>query len=710
MDPTDPTEPMDTLDPAATRPRIAVVGAGVSGLTAAYELSTRAQVTLYDADDRAGGHADTTTVTTAGGEVNVDTGFIVHNDRTYPVLTRLFDELGVRTRPAEMSLSVRADDAHGGAGLEYAGARGAAGLFGDRRNLLRPAYLRMLGEVLRFHRRARRLLAVDAGTSEEQTLTQFLHEGGFSDYFVRHFMTPLVATVWSCDPDTAGSYPARYLFTFLDHHGMLQVFGSPQWRTVVGGSREYVRRVTAAVAGRGGEVLTGTSVTGVRQDAGSVVVTVADGTSRRFDGVVVATHPQQALDMLEQLSAVQREILSAIPYSRNEVQLHTDTSLLPRAAGARASWNHLERDGGGVVVTYDMTRLMRLPHADGTRYLVTLNAVDLVDPATVLATRRYGHPVYTPSSVAASRRAGELDTGRIVFAGAWQGWGFHEDGARSGHDAAVRLLQDPGATPPAQPAPPQRPVNRVLRTRVRHARTSPLVHRFTNRSWMWLVDLDHLPDHGAASWWRGAFVAGDHLGDPGRSIRDNIVDLLVERGVHAPVGRVAMAAMPRAWGNGFNPLSVFWCDAEDGSPLATVLEVRNTYGGRHAYVVRPDAAGRARADKELYVSPFHGTDGSYRIRAPRPVDGRVQVGITLETPGYSFTASVHGRPAHDGGPRWSDTVRAAPAALLTAVLIRVHGVWLWARRLPVQPRPDSHPEHHPEHHPEITRYTTPNGA
>lgn len=183
------------------RPTVAVIGSGVSGLTAAYRLSEGAEVTLFEAEDRIGGHADTSTVLTGGGEVNVDTGFIVHNDRTYPVLLQMFDELGVRTRPTGMSMSVRADSAHGGQGLEYAGARGPAGLFGDRRNLLRPAYLRMLWEIPRFHRTARQLLASSPQDADyDETLGEFLRRGRFSDYFIRHFATPLIATVWSCDP------------------------------------------------------------------------------------------------------------------------------------------------------------------------------------------------------------------------------------------------------------------------------------------------------------------------------------------------------------------------------------------------------------------------------------------------------------------------------------------------------------------------------
>ena len=240
-----------------SRRHVAVVGSGVAGLTAAYVASRTAHVTLLEADDRLGGHADTHLVDdAAAGTLAIDTGFIVHNERTYPTLLRLFGELGVATQESEMSMSVR-DDA---TGLEYAGALGPRGLFPGGRNLTSPAYLRMLGEVPRFHRRARALLEADG---DDITLGDFLDRHGFSAYFRRHFMEPLVAAVWSCDPDVALEYPARYLFAFLSHHGMLSITGSPQWRTVTGGSHEYVRRIGAAVD----EVRTGTKVTSVLETA-----------------------------------------------------------------------------------------------------------------------------------------------------------------------------------------------------------------------------------------------------------------------------------------------------------------------------------------------------------------------------------------------------------------------------------------------------------
>ena len=320
-----------------TPQRIAVVGSGVAGLTAAYVASRTAHVTLFEADDRLGGHADTHVVREASEgqsrELAIDTGFIVHNPRTYPVLLRLFAELGVVTQPSEMSMSIRDD----GTGLQWAGALGRKGVFPTAANLRNPRYLRMLTEVPRFHRRAQGcwLRRSRQARPRDVTLREFLDQGRFTAYFHRHFMEPLVAAVWSCDPEVALDYPARYLFTFLEHHGMLGVFGSPQWRTVTGGSQQYV----AAVAARVQEVRTGTKVTSVLETADGVEVTDGNGEVRLYDAVVIATHPDQALAMLAEPTAAQRDVLSAMPYSRNTALLHTDASVLPSSTNAWASWN-----------------------------------------------------------------------------------------------------------------------------------------------------------------------------------------------------------------------------------------------------------------------------------------------------------------------------------------------------------------------------------
>ncbi len=687
---------------SAAPERVAVVGSGVAGLLAAHVLARRSHVTLYEADTRLGGHADTHTVGTGDAAVEVDTGFIVHNERTYPHLLRLFAELGIETQPSEMSMSVR-DDA---AGLEWAGALGARGLFPTWRNLTRPAYLRMLAEIPRFHRRARRLLAAADPTTDPagdlETLGDFLDRGRFSATFRSTFMESLVACVWSTDPEHALDYPARYLFTFLEHHGMLGVFGSPAWRTVTGGSRTYVDRVAAGIQ----DVRTGTKVTSVDETPDGVLVTDGNGATERHDAVVIATHPHQALAMLAEPTPAQREVLGAITYSRNATQLHTDESLLPTLPGARASWNYLKRPpgSGAVTVTYDLTRLMGLPVATegphaGKRMLVTLGGTDLVDPAAVLDTMEYEHPLYTPDSVAAQARLSECDTDRVALAGAWHGWGFHEDGARSGVEAARRLgvewdgvewdgveRQAGAGRPPAVPTPS------LYATEITHIRRKPWRRSFTQRNHTWLVDLDDLPDHGVL----GTFEGRDHLGDPGASIRDNVAGFLARHGLEldgaepdrggSGRGRVLMAANARAFGYCFNPISVHWCHTGDGELLAVVVEVHNTYGDRHAYLVHPDAQGRASVDKAMYVSPFHGTDGRYDLAVPVPGE-RLDIAVTLRTDAESvdgeatFTAALRGRRTSTSA--W----RAAPAALLGSLQIRLHGVWLWLRRLPVRPRP-----------------------
>ncbi|MGW6745041.1 NAD(P)/FAD-dependent oxidoreductase [Streptomyces sp. NPDC055025] len=413
--------------------RAAVIGGGVAGLTAAYILARSHHVTLYEADDRLGGHAHTHDLTTPDGRTHrVDSGFVVHNRRTYPNLLRLFRELGVSTQESEMSMSVRCE----GCGLEYAGARGPRGLLAQPRNAVRAAYLRMLAEVPVFHRGAR-LLLERGGADDTLTLGEFLDRAGFSAYFRAHFMTPLVSAVWSCDARTALRYPAAYLFRFLAHHGLLSVTGSPVWRTVTGGSRAYVDRIAARLS----DVRTATPVRRVLRHVDGAEVTAHDGSTASYDRLVVAVHPDQALRLLGDATPREKEVLGAFRYSRNSTLLHTDTALLPRAPGARASWNYLMpscgADAGRVLVSYDMNRLQRLD-AVGT-FVVTLGGEDRVEPDRVLARMMYEHPVYTPRSVAAQHRLPELNNSVTAFAGAYHGWGFHEDGCRSGVEAAAAL-------------------------------------------------------------------------------------------------------------------------------------------------------------------------------------------------------------------------------------------------------------------------------
>jgi len=404
---------------------IAVIGGGISGLTAGHVLSRTDRVTLFEADPRLGGHADTHLV----GPVPVDTGFIVYNERTYPLLTRLFAELGVATQPSEMSMSVRC----AGCGLHYAGKRGLTGLTAGLHHG-GGRFVRMLAEVPRFHRAARHLLA--AGGPGDLTFGEFLRRGGYSGYFQAHFALPLVGAVWSCPVGTALEYPAAYLFAFLANHGMLSLSGTPPWRTVAGGSRCYVERAAARLA----EIRLGAPVRAVVRHPDGAEVRDASGRAENFDAVVIATHPDQALRLLARPTPAEQTVLGAFTYTPNPSLLHTDTRLLPGRPGVRASWNYQLghcRARTPQRVSYHMNRLQHLP--PGQDYIVTLNGADAVDPERVIGRMDYAHPAYTPASVAAQRRLPELNTPVTAFAGAYHGWGFHEDGCRSGAQAARAL-------------------------------------------------------------------------------------------------------------------------------------------------------------------------------------------------------------------------------------------------------------------------------
>ena len=413
------------------RPTIAIIGSGVSGLTAAYLLRETHDVTIFEQDDRFGGHAHTHALTGADGRVrHVDSGFIVHNERTYPNLLRIFSELGIATQPTEMSMSIRCE----GCGLQYAGGRKLKGIAAQPWRLLDPRFVRLLIEVPRFHRAARALLATEGGS--ELTWGDFLTRHGFSEYFIQHFAIPLVSCVWSSGDGDSRAYPARHLFQFLNHHGMLTIGDSPTWRTVVGGSRRYVDAIIATIP----NARTSDAALAVHRHADHVEVTTAQGV-HRFDFAIIATHANSAAQILADATPEEQHALGSVPYSRNATWLHTDTAVLPDAQGARASWNYLMRScdeaAASVLVSYWMNKLMCL---DGDeQYVVTLNAEGRVPEDRVLARMEYEHPVFTHEAVAAGAVLRKAGGPRLAFAGAHLGWGFHEDGARSGVEAAQKF-------------------------------------------------------------------------------------------------------------------------------------------------------------------------------------------------------------------------------------------------------------------------------
>jgi predicted NAD/FAD-binding protein len=404
--------------------KVAVVGAGISGLGAAYLLARRHDVVVFERAGDAGGHSHTV----EHGPLRLDTGFLVHNERNYPLLTRLFGELGVATESSEMSFSVGC----GSCALEYAGYRP----FAQRRNLARPRHFRLLAEITRWLRTARRSL--EERDYESHTLARYVEERGYSRGFRNHFLVPLTSALWSTAPERTLDFPAAYAIRFFDNHGMLG-FGRFGWRTVRGGSRTYVDALLARLDGR---VRVGLGVRALRRDGDGVEVTTDDGRPHRFDKVVVAAHADQALRLLGDPSDDERRLLGAFAYTTNDAVLHTDSRLLPHEERARASWNfHLDDCAGGPdapAITYYLNRLQRLEAERD--YCVTLNRAERVDPERVIARMTFEHPLYTHESIAAQPGLRQISGSRhTYFAGAHLGNGFHEDGLRSGVAAAAAL-------------------------------------------------------------------------------------------------------------------------------------------------------------------------------------------------------------------------------------------------------------------------------
>jgi predicted NAD/FAD-binding protein len=425
--------------------RIAVIGSGISGMVVASRLQREHDVTVFEAGSHVGGHTNTLDVDWQGRHYAIDTGFIVFNDWTYPRFIALLDELGVEYQSSNMSFGLRDERT----GLEYNGTS-INSLFAQRRNALSPTFLHMIADILRFNRASRTLLA---GTDDELTLGEYLERNRYSRAFREQYIVPMGMSIWSATESAMLSFPARFFVEFFDRHGFLNVDERPVWQAIKGGSREYMKKLAAPFRKR---IRLDTRVTRLRRDAGGITLNSATGGPERFDHVFIACHSDQALRLLDDASAAEREVLAAFPYQENEAILHTDESMLPRIPLARAAWNfHLlgardNRARDRVALTYDMNVLQSLDAPQ--KFLVTLNRRADIDPAKIISTIDYHHPVYLPAGVAAQKRRGEISgVNRTFYCGAYWRYGFHEDGVVS----AEWALEDFARLLRATPAPPR---------------------------------------------------------------------------------------------------------------------------------------------------------------------------------------------------------------------------------------------------------------
>lgn len=413
--------------------KIAIVGAGISGLTSAYVLHREHDITVFESNDRIGGHTATKDIELDGQHYAVDTGFIVYNDWTYPNFIRLMKTLGVATRPTQMSFSVKCSDS----GLEYGGSSFDA-LFAQRRNLLRPSYLRMLLDIVRFNKESIRDLESGA-LAADMTLGQYLKQNNYSDGFVRHYLVPMGCAIWSASTQVMLDFPLVFFVRFFKNHGLLSVKNRPQWHVIDGGSRSYLEPLTQGFKSR---IETSTNISRVVRHNGGVSVFI-DGESepREFDQIIFACHSDQALSLLDDVSVAERSVLGAMAYQSNDVVLHTDDSLLPKSQRAWSSWNYWldSREQSAAVLTYNMNILQHI-RAPQT-FCVTLNATHAIAEEKILGRYRYDHPVFSLASVQAAERWSDVNgVNRTWFCGAYWGNGFHEDGVVS----ALRVTEGLG--------------------------------------------------------------------------------------------------------------------------------------------------------------------------------------------------------------------------------------------------------------------------
>jgi len=407
---------------SANETRIAVIGGGIAGLTSAYLLSRRHRVTLFEAADTVGGHAHTIEVDDPDGRIALDTGFLVFNPVHYPRFTRLLGDLGIASQPTDMSFSVRDDHDR----IEWTGTRSLNRVFGQRRNLVRPRFWRMLADIVRFTREAPQVIA---DPNDDRSVVQFAADHGYGHSFVEHYLLPMGASLWSCPQRRFGDFPIRFVAEFMQHHDLLRIGRRPTWHTITGGSRHYVDALQGRIAGT---VELGRPVLGIQRSRDGVVVETADE-QRAFDEAVCAVHADDALALLgDDADAEEREVLGAFPYATNDAVVHDDVRVLPRRPRCWAAWNHRRGSDADapVSVTYYLNRLQRL--SARRHWCVTLNPDDHVDASRIIARIPYRHPLFTTARDGAQAHHGALIRRRgLSYCGAYWGFGFHEDGVRS---------------------------------------------------------------------------------------------------------------------------------------------------------------------------------------------------------------------------------------------------------------------------------------
>ncbi|MEO8033650.1 MAG: DUF1365 family protein [Acidobacteriota bacterium] len=701
---------------------IAIIGSGIAGLGCAHRLYRDFDITLFDRNGYAGGHTNTVDVHESGRKVPIDTGFMVYNEVTYPNLTQLFRELDVATKPAPMSFSVQ----DLGAGIEYGGSS-VSQLFAQRRNALNPRFLRTLMQISRFNKEAEQALEDDR--FERMTLQHYSEARGYGEDFLRLYLLPMSSAVWSTPFDEVREFPALTLLRFFRNHGLLGgLSGQHQWRTVTGGAKSYVEKMTRPFREH---IRLGVAVAQVERDADGATLQLEDGSSAQFDKVIFACHADEGLALLVTPTAEERRLLGAFRYQENVAVLHTDRAPMPRSRRAWASWNYrvdtkgMNRGGRRSASTvYWMNSLQGV--SDRQDYFVSIDDPGLIDERRVIKTIRYHHPMFNLGAIDAQRSLPSLNElgpdQTTYFCGSYFRYGFHEDAFTSALDTSAQVARAASrgwspyvltggasaSTSTLTAGEPEEPVaaSALYECTITHERFSPTQHRFSYRVFAFSLDLDELGDLVARIPWLSrnrfnlfSFFDRDHLQAGYEDVRSNLVALLKTRGITQPIGRIQLVTNLRMLGYVFNPVSFYFCFDVNGRPLAAVAEVNNTFGETKAYVLdRSELRGTAtaatavfesRQRKEFYISPFSDLDIDLRMRLAVPAE---RLGIVIDDmSGHDriLTAAMSGRRVPLTATRLAWFAVKYPLLTLRVIAaIHWHAIRLWLKGTPLRRKAD----------------------